>query len=454
MDGMLRQGVTTVVVGNCGGSAFPYEGVAEHAAIAGADAAIVGSGWETFDGYLSQLQACRPALNVAALVGHGTLREAVMREDQRRAPSVTEMAEMRHLLGEALEQGALGLSTGLFYAPGTHATTDEIVELAGEMGRRGGIYASHVRDESRHVFDAVGECIDVGRRAGVPSHISHLKVESRSMWGRAPDLLALIDEERDRGADVTSDQYPYTAWETGLAAVLPGWTSPQELPDTLADDRARERLRTAVEEGGAGREGPGRALGWDRIVIGSHEPDPALIGHSIADLAEARGLEPFEVVARLILADPYTGMIGHGMHEDDVRMIASRPDVFAASDGVAVSPSGPLGSVKVHPRYYGTFARVLGRYARQEGLLTLGSAIRKMTSLPAQRFGLTGRGLLEEDAFADLVVFDPDRVIDRATYEHPHAFADGIELVIVNGQVAWDGAPGARAGRALRRGER
>ena len=454
MESMLRQGVTTVVVGNCGASAFPFHGAEELATLVGTEIGALGAGWSTFGEYLERTQACRPALNVAALVGHGSLREAALGSEQRRPPGSPEMSEMKRLLGEALEEGALGLSTGLIYAPGIHAETDELVELASVLARRGGIYASHVRDEGAMVFDAVAECLEIGRRAGVPTHVSHLKVESRRMWGRSGELLELLDRERERGADVTADQYPYTAWETELAAALPAWTSPEELPGVLADGRLRERLRAAMEDGEPGWQGLGGALGWERIVIGSHVPDAELTGRSVADLAEERGVEPFELVADLLLADPTTGMIGHGMHEDDVRRIAARPDVFVASDGLAISPDGPLGVVDVHPRSYGTFPRVLNRYVRQEKLMDLETAVAKMTSLPAERFGLAGRGRLVEGAFADLVVFDPDAVEDRATFERPHAFAEGIELVVVNGQVAWDGAAGARAGRTLRRGER
>ncbi len=454
MDSMLRQGVTTLVVGNCGGSAFPSEGAAEMAALAGAKASALELDWRTFAEYLERVDASAPALNVAALVGHGTLREAVMRADQRRPPTTEEMAEMQALLSSALEEGAVGLSTGLIYAPGLHATTQEIAVLATVLARYGGLYASHVRGEGEQVFEAVAECIEVGRRAGVPSHVSHLKCEGKTMWGKGEPLLALVDRERASGADVSADQYPYTAWETELASALPPWVTPDELPDALADPDARARMRTSMEEGEPGWESVGRSVGWDRVVLGSYGPEPDLTGRSIAALAGERNLEPFELIAGLLLADRFAGMLGHGMHEDDVRTIVARVDVFVATDGLAVSPSGPLGQFGVHPRYYGTFPRVLARYVRQERLLTLEAAVRKMTSLPAERFGLLGRGRIVEGGFADLVLFDPERVEDRATFEAPHTFPEGIALVTVNGRVAWDGAPGERAGRALRRGER
>lgn len=361
---------------------------------------------------------------------------------------------MRRLLAEALEEGALGLSTGLIYAPGVYATTEEIVALASALAAHGGVYASHVRGEGERVLEAVAECIEIGRRAGVPSHVSHLKVEGRTMWRRAAELLELLDERRRAGDDVSADQYPYTAWETELAAVLPPWVSPSELPAVLADPEARVRLERAIEEGEPGHEGVGGTLGWDRVMLGSFPPAPELSGRSIADLAAEQGRSPVEVIAALLAADRFAGMLGHGMHEDDVRTILARPDVFVASDGIAISPAGPLGAHAVHPRYYGTFVRVLGRYVREEGLLPLETAVRKMTALPADRFGLAGRGRIEPGAYADLVLFDPALVADTATYERPHAFAEGVRLVLVNGRVAFDGAPRERAGRALRRGER
>jgi N-acyl-D-amino-acid deacylase len=446
MDSMLRQGVTTVVVGNCGTSAYPVEGAAEAAALAGGDAEAIGADWGSFAEYLDRIDACGPALNVAVLVGHGALRAAVMGDDQRRPPTDDELDAMQTLLRSALEQGAVGMSTGLIYAPGLHADTDELVVLAGELHAVGGVYASHVRGESATVFDAVSEAIAVGRRAAVPSHVSHLKVEGSAMWGRAPELLALIDEARDRGADVTADQYPYTAWETSLSAALPPWVTAAELPDAVGDPATRTRIEEEVASS--------QSIGWDRIALGTHLPEPELTGRTVAEVAADRGLGAGAAIVELLLADPNTGMVGHGMHEDDVRAILARPDVFVGTDGLAVSPDGPLGAYAVHPRYYGTYPRILGRYIREERLLSLEDAVRKMTSMSADRFGLAGRGRIEPGAVADLVLFDPGRVADAATYERPHAFAEGIDLVVVNGRVAWDGSPGHRAGRALRRGIR
>lgn len=452
MESMLRQGVTTVIVGNCGSSAFPAAGAGGMGDLAWGVTGDLLIDWDSFDEYLDRIDASRPAVNVAALIGHGTLRTAVMAME-RRPPTADEMGKMQRLLADGMEAGAIGLSTGLHYVPGAHATTDEVVELATALRRSGGLYVSHIRGEGDRVFEAVSECIDVGRRSGVPSHVSHLKVETELAWNRAGELLDLIDEARRGGDDVSADQYPYTAWETELSSVLPPWASLDDLGELTAALAPHDRLVRDVEEGLPGWQSSVKGIGWERLVIAAHAPEPGITGHSLAEIAADRGRSPADATFELLLADPHTSLIGHGMIEEDVRRIAAREDVMVGSDGLAVSPEGALGRFNVHPRYYGTFPRVLARYVREEGLLSLQTAVRKMTSLPADRFGLAGRGRIAEGAVADLVVFDPERITDRATFEAPHVFPDGVEKVVVNGRVAWDGfAYGERAGRALRRG--
>ncbi len=451
MDSMLRQGVTTVVVGNCGTSAAPPAGAAEAAELMNVRPDQLDLSWQTFAQYLERLDACRPAINVAALVGHGALRRQAMGME-RRAPTADELSEMRRLLAEGLDAGAVGMSTGLIYAPGIHASTDEIVEIAQELPRYGGVYASHIRGEGAPVFDAVAECIEIGRRTGAPSHISHLKVETSRAWGRAAELLALIDSERERGADVSADQYPYAAWESSLSSCLPAWASPEELPALRSDPATHERLRTAVQRGEEGWQCCADGLGWDRIVIVGHAGSDELTGRSIQQVAEDRGADPVDTVFDLLMADPNTSVIGHAMLEEDVRTILARDDVMVASDGLGISPDGPMAGFNVHPRYYGTFPRVLGRYVA-EGVLPLETAVKKMTSLPADRFALGNRGRIHEGAVADLVVFDPASVTDRATFGAPHLYAEGILAVIVAGRVVWDGEPRERAGRVIRRSE-
>ncbi|MEX0991790.1 MAG: D-aminoacylase [Actinomycetota bacterium] len=446
MDSYLRQGVTTAVVGNCGWSAVPPAAAKDLTSDHGVDADDPGLRWATFEEYLAAVDDARPAINIATLIGHGGLRKEVM--GLAEAPTDGQMDEMAEVVEEGMRAGAVGLSTGLVYQPNVLATTDEVVELARVIEPFGGIYASHIRGENRALFAAVDECIDIGRRAGVPSHISHLKLEGEPMWGRVGELLDRIDSAREGGADVSTDQYPYTGWESILASLLPPWAPVEGLELSLKRDP--ERLRAAVEEGDEGWESSVDGVGWDRIVVVAHtESDHS--GRSIAAIAADRGGEPFDAFCELLLEDPLTWCIGHAMHEDDVRTILARPDVMVGSDGTASSVDGPLGRFPVHPRYYGTFPRVLGRYARDESAVSLEDAIRKMTSLPADRFRLGDRGRVAEGAIADLVLFDPERVNDLATFEEPHVYADGIDVVVVGGRVAWDGAHGARNGRAVRR---
>ena len=445
MPSVLRQGVTTVVVGNCGASAWPLAGFTEAVELAYADPADhpVPS-WQRFGDYLAAVDGARPAVNVAALVGHGSIRLEVLGTD-RRAPDHDELQRMRALVADALDAGAVGLSTGLIYTPGIHADTDEVIALAEESAARGGVYASHIRGEGRDLFRAVGEALEIGRRARSPVHVSHLKCESSRVWGRADELLEVLHD----ADDATGDQYPYAAWNSSLVSLLPPWATPDELTRVARDAATRERLRIAVEEGEDGFQSSVDGVGWDRIVIVGTK-DERWRGLDVATIASAMGFDPFAALVRLLLEDPSTSCIGHAMPDDDVRTIVADADVFVASDGSAIDPASPAGALPVHPRDYGTFPRVLGPYVR-DGVLSLENAVRKMTSLPADRFGLSDRGRIADGAAADLVVFDPRTVADEATFEAPHRFPTGISHVVVNGTVALEGGGIRRAGRALRR---
>ncbi|HEY7667861.1 MAG TPA: D-aminoacylase [Actinomycetota bacterium] len=445
MASTIRQGVTTVVVGNCGASPWPSAGAAECAAILGVDVAEVGEPFATFAAFLDRIDEAGPAVNIGALVGHGAVRAEVLGSAPR-APVGDELGTMRRLVGSAVADGALGVSTGLIYVPGQWADTEELVAVATASARAGGLYASHIRGEGATVFAAVDEAIAVGERAGLPAHVSHLKLDGPDVWGRADELLARI-----HGAgDVTADQYPYTAWNSFLWTLLPTWVPAGGLGPILADAPARRRLERAVEHGEDGTPAMAMAtFGWDRVVL-EDGADPAWHGRTLADIARERRERPVEALFAILLADPDTSCIGFGMADDDVAAILADPTVFVASDGWAMSPNGPLGGLPVHPRNYGTFPRVLGRSVRAD-ILTLEDAVRKMTSLPADRFGLRDRGRIVEGGFADLVLFDPGRIDDVATFDDPHRFPSGIELVCVNGTVAWDGETVRRAGRALRR---
>jgi N-acyl-D-aspartate/D-glutamate deacylase len=441
MRSTLRQGVTTVVVGNCGASPWPLAGWGESVLLAGANPELPPPSWRSWGDYLDALDEAGPAVNIATLVGHGSLRREVMGAERRPA-SADELEAMSSTAAQAIREGAFGLSTGLVYPPGMYAGTDELATLAGAVAREGGVYASHIRGEGAHLFRAVDEVVETGRRAQVAAHVSHLKCESEHAWGRVDELLGLFHGQDD----VTADQYPYTAWNSSLASLLPPWAQ----ADELSAIRDRERLRHAVEEGETDFQSSVDGVGWDAIVI-VRTAHARWNGRDVASIAGEMDVEPFDAMVALLEADADTSCIGHAMREEDVRAIVADPEVFVASDAAAISPEGSAGSLPVHPREYGTFPRVLARYVREDPVLSLEQAIRKMTSLPAERFGLRGRGRLAVGAYADLVLFDPATVSDVATFSAPHAYAAGIDAIVVNGRVAWDGDWAERAGQALRR---
>ncbi|NPV53502.1 MAG: D-aminoacylase [Firmicutes bacterium] len=431
-ESKIRQGITTEVVGNCGSSLAPLAGAAEREARQGLASLDIKVTWRGFGEYLEALSQRKTAVNVAGLIGHGTVRAAVMGFESR-APSPGELETMRDLITRAMDEGAWGLSTGLIYPPSSYSSTEELVELARAAGRRGGIYASHIRNEDCHVVEATREAIDIGARAGIPVQISHHKASSRANWGKVATTLAMIDEARERGNDVTCDVYPYTASSTGLSVVLPQWLfdgGREKLLERLRDKRVLGAIRDEVEE----REG--RGFGWENIVISAVclEKNKALEGKSILDIAMERGREPFDVVVELLLEEGGEAQtVRFGMCEEDVTLVLRHPESMIGTDAGARAQDGPLSRGKPHPRSYGAFPRVLARYVRERGVLTLEEAVRKMTSAPARKIGLKRRGILARGMFADIVIFDPARIADCATYSEPHQYAAGIEYVIVNG---------------------
>jgi N-acyl-D-amino-acid deacylase len=451
---MVRQGVTTQLVGNCGFSPFPV--VEARLDLLRAYAAFVDAGlsWEWRDaaGYAAAIERLPLACNVALQVGHGAVRIAVMGFDDR-APSGAELDAMRRLVAEAFEQGVFALSTGLIYVPGSYAQTDELVALAEVAARYGGFYSSHVRGEGDTLIPAIEEALEVGRRAGLPVQLSHHKASGRRNWGRVEQTLAMLDRARAAGQDVLADQYPYTAGSTTLAATVPAWAMQgglDALLARLADPPTRQRIRAEMAGGGApgGREFEPEAIMISAVPPG---PDAGYEGMMLAEIAAARGEDPVD--AALGLLERHRGavqMVVFSMSEDDVRRVMRHPAVAIASDGWTLAPQA---GGRPHPRSYGTYARVLGRYVREEGVLRLEDAIRKMTSLPAQRLGRRDLGLIRPGCVADLVVFDPDRVADVATFQQPHRFCAGVSHVVVNGQVVIEDGrdTGARAGRVLRR---
>ncbi len=422
MDFKVMQGVTTDIVGNCGMGAAPFPiAIATFSGLHGRNSV---SEWKGYSGYLAEIDRNPPSINVAALVGHGTVRYSVM-GNACREPSGKEMDKMRAIVREGLEAGAVGMSTGLIYEPGRYARTPELVELAREAANMGGLYASHMRDEEAHLLESVREAIKIGEEAGVPVQISHHKASGRENWGRVRESLKMIEDARARGLDVTADQYPYTSGSTVLQAV--------------------------IQNGGLD-EGPHEgALGWippDKLLFASTPKHPEWEGRTLKSLCDEWGLAPRAAGDRVAAEEgPGAVVVMETMNEDDVRMVMRHPSTMIGSDGLA------MGS-RPHPRLYGTFPRVLARYARDAGLMSMEEGVHRMTGMPAAKFGLKNRGLVREGFFADLVIFDPARLIDTATYDQPRRYPEGISHVFVNGMaVVRDSLhTGARPGKALRRG--
>ena len=437
-ESKVRQGVTTEVVGNCGFSPAPV--TAQFRDDLRGFALYIPPGmdfaWPSFGDYLRSIDTGGTALNVAHLVGHGTLRIAAM-GFARRPPTAEELTTMQRLMGAAVNDGAWGLSTGLIYAPGSYATTEEIATIARVAGHQGGFYASHIRGEGATLIDAVTEAIAVGRDGRLPVQVSHIKAAGRPNWGKVERALGLIDAARAEGLDVTADVYPYTASSTTLRTLLPDWAlegGVAAMLERLGDRDVRARIRKELEAPVTGQSLLDR-IGWDNVMVSYCAKRKDAEGKRLSEIGAARGMDPLDAAIELIVDEAGKAyMILFQLDEADLRRALVHPHVMIGSDGSALAPYGPLGEGKPHPRSYGTFPRVLAEYAREQRVLSLPQAIYKMTGLPARRLRLRDRGVIRVGAKADLVVFDARRVADVATYEDPHRYPAGIEYVLVNGR--------------------
>jgi N-acyl-D-amino-acid deacylase len=454
----ILQGVTTVVTGNCGQSVAPISDA--HREVILASFKFLGSGLthddlniKSFDDYLKKLEGVKPGINVVPLVGHSTLRMCSMGMANR-PPAAHEMKDMQSRVTHAMCDGAFGLSTGLIYAPGNYAATEEIVDLAKMLAPFSGIYCTHMRSESEEELSAIAEAIRIGEEAGISVHIAHHKIAGKQNWGRSTETLNLMAEARSRGVEVTCDQYPYRAGSTYLAAVLP----PRVLADgptvstrRLKDASFRAEIVREIKEGNRpGWENLIHGAGFDGIMI-SVSRHSEYVGESIADIASMEGKDPFDVIFDLVVEEfREVTVILFMMGDEDIRRIMQNPWTMIGSDGIP-----GFGVNKVHPRMTGTFPRVLGKYVREEAVLSLEAAVRKMTSLPAQTFGLKTKGLVREGFDADLVIFDPHTVRDGSTYKEPNQPPKGISHVFVNGQLAAENGnvTGATSGQVLRRNQ-
>jgi N-acyl-D-amino-acid deacylase len=440
-ESMVRQGVTTLVVGNCGHSTFPVR--PERLDLMREYSAFLGGGldwdWHTAADFRRVLEALPLSVNVALQVGHGSVRAAVL-GFERRSATDAEVGEMEGEVQAAFDAGCVGLSTGLIYAPGTYATTAEVIALATVAARNGGFYSTHLRNEGPGLVAAVDEAIEIARCSGAALQLSHHKVLGRRNWGLTSRSLERVDAARAQGIDIVLDQYPYEASSTTLAALLPTWAlegGTLAMSRRLADPDTRARIRTEVLNGPTdGR--PRRDFEPETIRIssaaGAGRTD--LVGRSLAEVAADDDRAPVDTTLDLLAtAGGGIEVVIFAIGEEDIRRVMSRADVCIASDGWTLSPEA---GGTPHPRSYGTFARVLGHYVRELGVLELEDAVRKMTSLPARRLGLRDRGILQAGARADVVVFDPLRIRDRATYEAPHQYCDGVSTVVVNGEIVVD----------------
>jgi N-acyl-D-amino-acid deacylase len=447
----LSQGVTTEVIGNCGFSLAPCPPSAQARIIelCGRLFPPLPFEWSTFAELGAAIDARGSAVNTVPLVGHHLLRSAIC-EQPSEAADLAEVEAMRRELREALDAGAAGLSSGLIYPPGMFADHGELTELARELGPDR-VYATHVRGEGRQVFDAVAEAVAVAEQAGCRLQISHLKAAGTSMWGSMARLLDTVEAAADRGVDVHFDVYPYTANSTMLASCLPPWLLDGALEDVLGrlrDPASLDRVERELQQPGDNWQNWVADSGWSNIVIAStarHEHE----GVSIADLAARRATSPFRALVDVLTDnDLRVSMCVFAMHDHDVFRALAHPLATVGSDGL---PPGTGG--KPHPRGYGTFTRTLGPLVRDQAVLSLPEAITKMTTLPARIFGLHDRGVVAAGYRADLVLFDPVTVADRATYDEPTALSTGIDLVVVNGGIAYEdgAASGRRLGRRLRR---
>ena len=410
-ENYVHDGVTTVVTGNCGNSA------------------------DDLGAFFKSLDSMGTSLNIASLAGHNTVKRLAMGLGNR-LPTAEEMVKMESLMRKAMDDGAVGLSTGLIYLPGMYSKTEEIVSLARVAALGGGVYATHMRNEGLRVTEAIEEALTIGRQAGIPVQISHFKISGPVNWGRSKETLRMVESARGEGLDVTIDQYPYTASSTNLAVTVPDWALEGGL-DSLRFRMKEEGMRRRIVDDMVKTLKKSGNKDFGYAVVARYAPDSMLNGRSIAEINIAKGRRkgPRNEAETILdmLRDANAQMVYHSMDESDVKYFMKHPFNMPAADGGVSNGRG-----MPHPRSYGTNSRVLGRYVREQGVIGYEEAIRRMTSLPAQKFGLTDRGLLRPGYAADIVVFDPMKVSDRATFQQPHQFPDGIPYVVVNGKLVVD----------------
>jgi N-acyl-D-amino-acid deacylase len=452
-ESSIRQGITTLVSGNCGSSPFPVaDEILEEIKENLKDIYGLELTWRDIDGFYSNLEQAGISLNYSSLVGHGTIRGAAMGFNNR-PPTGEELEKMKAMVAESIDKGAVGISTGLVYEPGSFADQDEVTELCTVAAQHGGIYATHMRNEGDTLIESLDETIETARRAGIPLQIAHFKVAYPRNWDKIDAALKKVEEAKQEGIEIFCDRYPYIAGSTGLSYYFPQWAkegTTEEFIARLRDPSLESRIREAVAE-------DEKKLGsWDKVLIASvvSDKNKPCQGKSVLENAKDAQKTPYEFMRDLLIEEKNrVGMVTFMMSEENTKRILAHPLVGVGTDGSAVAPYGVLGEGNPHPRLYGTFPRALGKYVREEKVASMQEMVKKMTSIPARRFGFEKRGALEPNHFADIVIFDEDNVIDKATWTDPHQYAVGIEYVLVNGQIVIERGEhtGALPGKVLRK---
>jgi N-acyl-D-amino-acid deacylase len=452
----IYQGITTEITGE-GGSIAPLNDAIMQADRSTYDHYHITPDWRTFRQYFARLEKQGMGINLASYVGTTQVRRMVLGEDNKQ-PTPEQLDEMKSLVRNAMKDGTVGVSTSLEYAPAPYAKTDELIALAAEGGKFGGIYSTHMRNESDAVLEAIDEAVRIGREAHVPVEIWHIKVAGKNNWGRMPEVVAKINSARAAGADITADTYAYTAWFNDLSAFIPQWAHDggvAKLVERLKDPVTRERIRKDMLTPSKDWDNEWQEIpGPEAVMIGvalnpKHQP---LQGKRLSEIAKVWNKDPMDALFDFLIEDPFTGVAVFGMSQPDVTLALQQPWVAIDNDSSGTSPEGILGQEHPHPRAYGTFPRILRKYVREDKALTLEDAIRKFSALPAQRLRLSDRGVLKAGMWADVVIFDPARVRDLATFEDPNQLSQGMEYVLVNGVAVIDGGKimGALPGKVLR----
>jgi N-acyl-D-aspartate/D-glutamate deacylase len=433
----IYQGITSEITGE-GNSIAPLNDAIIESDRIGYDHYKINPEWRSLRQYFTRLEKQGIGINLATYVGATQVRRMVLGDDNKQ-PTPEQLDQMKALVREAMKDGAVGVSTSLEYAPAPYAKTDELIALATEAGKAGGIYATHMRNESDSVLDAIDEALRIGREAHVPVEIWHIKVAGKNNWGRMPQVVAKINSARANGADVTADTYAYTAWYNDFSAFIPAWAhdgGTAKLVERLKDPATRERIRKDMLTRSRDWDNEWQEIpGSDAIMIGA-VANPKLVplqGKRLSEIAKLWNKDPMDALFDFLIDDPTTGVAVFGMSQPDVTLALQQPWVSIDNDSEGTSPEGVLGQAHPHPRAYGTFPRILSKYVRKEKVLTLEDAIRKCSALPAQRMRLTDRGVLKQGMWADVVIFDPATVRDRATFDNPNQLSDGMEYVLVSG---------------------